>query len=65
MTKIICTVNMEKNIKTVHKKDNPSCYYSSPYNHVDFNSFDELEKEFKKLNKTFRKCEICFKEQYK
>ena len=28
-------------------------------------SFDELEKEFKNLNKTFRKCEICFKEQYK
>ena len=65
MDNIIYTVNMEKNIKTVHIKNNPSCYNSKPYNHMDFNSMEELENAFMKMNKSFRKCEICFKKQYK
>lgn len=65
MEKVIYTVNMEKNIKTVHIKDNPKCYYSNPYNHLDFNTMDELKNEFKRINKSYRKCEICFRNQYK
>lgn len=58
------TVNMEKNIKTVHIKNNSSCYYSKPYTYLDFNTMEELEEYFKQINKTYRKCEICFKNQY-
>ena len=65
MEKIIYTVNMQNNIKTVHIKNNPDCYYSKPFNHIDFDSFEDLEIELKRMNKTYRKCENCFPKQYK
>ncbi len=50
-------MNMTKNIRTLHKKNNPNCYYSKCfYEYVDFDNLEEV----KKFPKTYRKCENCF-----
>lgn len=57
-------VNMGNMIRTLHKKDNPSCQYSHhAYQYISFESLKDVEK-YEKAHKDatpFRRCGNCFK----
>ena len=57
-------VNMQGNVRTLHKTNNKSCYYSRfAYSFLTFSNIDEVEMyEKKHKNATpFKRCGNCFK----
>ena len=59
-------VNMTKNVRTLHRKNCPSCQYSNyAYEYIPFRSLRDVE-EYEKAHKDatpFKRCGNCFKKR--
>jgi hypothetical protein len=59
-------VNMTKSVRTLHKKDNPSCHYSGyAFEYIPFKTLKDVERyEEKHADATpFKRCGNCFKKR--
>lgn len=59
-------VNMANNIRTLHRKNNPSCRYSClSFEFISFKSLEDV-KAYEEIHKDatpFKRCGICFKQR--